>query len=170
MITLYLDMDGVLCNFEKAYRSLRTHAEDGKRFQAAVMQFRIFETLEPMPDVQQLLDYVKTLNVNVEILTSLGTFDEEQGESTKLQKQKWLDDHGISYKVNFSRSKEEKSMYAHSRAILVDDSVGCIEPFNGKSGHGILHTSVEESIKRIGTIVYDLTTLRFEYDSMGSYI
>ena len=170
MITLYLDMDGVLCNFDKAYRSLRTHAADGKRFQAAVMEFRIFETLELMPDAQELLDYVKTLNVNVELLTSLGTFDEEQGEFTKLQKQKWLDDHGISYKVNFSRSKEEKSIYAHSRAILLDDSIGCVEPFDKKGGHGILHISAAESIKHIDRIIYDLTTLRFEYDSMGSYI
>jgi hypothetical protein len=160
----------VLCNFEKAYHSLRTHSEDGKRFKAAVMEFRIFETLELMPDAQELLDYVKTLKVNVELLTSLVTFDEEQGEFTKSQKQKWLDDHGITYKVNYSRSKEEKSMYAHSRAILVDDSIGCTEPFNKKGGHGILHTSAAETIKKLDSIIYDLTTLRFEYDSMGSYI
>ena len=112
MITLYLDMDGVLCNFDKAYRSLRTYASDGDRFRSAVLEHRIFETLEHMPDTHELLDYVSTLGgINIEILTSMGTFDVERGHAAKTQKQIWLDTHNIPYKANFVRSKEEKSIY-----------------------------------------------------------
>jgi len=150
MITLYLDMDGVLCNFDKAYRSLRTHAADGKRFRSAVMDFHIFEDLEFMPDTQELLTYVSKLDlINIEILTSMGTFDVQQGNEAKRQKQKWLDKWNIPYKANFVRSKEEKSNFAHDRAILVDDSPGCIDPFSAKNGYGILHTRSSDTIQQI---------------------
>jgi 2-polyprenyl-6-methoxyphenol hydroxylase-like FAD-dependent oxidoreductase len=143
-------MDGVLCNFDKAYRSLRTHAADGKRFRAAVMEFQIFEDLEFMPDTQELLTYVSALDdIKIEILTSLGTFDVLQGNAAKYQKMKWLDSKNIPYKANFVRSKEEKSKFAHDRAILVDDSIGCITPFTAKGGHGILHVKSSDTIQQI---------------------
>lgn len=167
MITLYLDMDGVLCNFDKAYRSLRTHATDGKRFRSAVMDYQIFEDLEFMPDTQELLNYVTKLEgINIEILTSMGTFETDQGNEAKRQKQKWLDKWNIPYKANFVRSKEEKAKYAHDRAILVDDSPGCINPFVVKGGHGILHTKSFDTIQQIhDTIrgVRGLDALRINY-------
>jgi len=143
-------MDGVLCNFDKAYRSLRTHAADGKRFRAAVMEFHIFEDLEFMPDTQELLTYVSKLdNIRIEILTSMGTFDVEQGNAARYQKQHWLNKKNIPYKANFVRCKEEKAQYAHERAILIDDSSGCIDPFNAKHGHGILHTKSSDTIQQL---------------------
>jgi hypothetical protein len=103
-------MDGVLCNFDKAYRSLRTHATDGKRFRAAVMDYHIFEDLEFMPDTQELLTYVSKLDgINIEILTSMGTYDAQQGNEAKYQKMNWLNKHNIPYKANFVRAKEEKA-------------------------------------------------------------
>ena len=136
MITLYLDMDGVLCDFDKAYRSLRTHVTDGKRFRSAVMDYQIFEDLEFMPDTQELLNHVCKLDkeIDIQILTSMGTFDVQQGNEAKRQKQIWLDKWNIPYKANFVRSKEEKSLYAHKFAILIDDSPGCITPFVAKEG------------------------------------
>jgi len=173
MITLYLDMDGVLCNFDKAYRSLRTHAADGKRFRAAVMEYKIFEDLEFMPDTTELMNYVSKLDgITIEILTSMGTFDAEQGNAARYQKMRWLDSKNIPYKANFVRCKEEKAKFAHDRAILVDDSIGCITPFNAKGGHGILHTKSSDTIQQIhDTIrgIRGLSALKFGYDSMGSY-
>jgi hypothetical protein len=160
-------MDGVLCNFDKAYRSLRTHATDGKRFRSAVMDYKIFEDLEFMPDTQELLKYVTKLDsIQIEILTSMGTFEADQGNEAKRQKQKWLDKWNIPYKANFVRSKEEKAKYAHDRAILVDDSPGCINPFVVKGGHGILHTKSSDTIQQIhDTIrgVRGLDALRINY-------
>jgi len=175
MIKLYLDMDGVLCNFDKAYKALRTGAEDNpKRFRAAVMDYKIFEDLEFMPDTQELLNYVSKLDkdITIEILTSKGTFDVDQGNEASRQKQKWLNKWNIPYKANFVRSKEEKSKYADEFSILVDDSVGCITPFIAKSGHGILHTSSSSSIQQIhDTIrgIRGLRALKFSYDDMGAY-
>ena len=175
MIKLYLDMDGVLCNFDKAYKALRTGAEDNpKRFRSAVMDYKIFEDLEFMPDTQELLNYVSKLDkdITIEILTSKGTFDADQGNEASRQKQRWLDKWNIPYKANFVRSKEEKSKYADEFSILVDDSVGCVTPFIAKSGHGILHTSSSSSIQQIhDTIrgIRGLSALKFSYDDMGAY-
>ena len=161
MITLYLDMDGVLCNFNKAYSSLRTHAADGKRFRSAVMEHKIFVDLEFMPDTQELLNHVSKLDsdIDVQILTSLGTFETDQGNEARSQKLHWLDRNNIPYKANFVRSKEEKSLYAHKFAILIDDSIGCITPFLTKSGHGILHNNAIETISILNKTISGLRVL-----------
>ena len=173
MITLYLDMDGVLCNFDKAYRKLDPEKADRKKFREAVFTYKIFEDLEFMHDAQELLNFVSKLEgINIEILTSMGTYDAQQGNEAKYQKMHWLNKHNIPYKANFVRAKQEKANFAHDKAILVDDSIGCINPFNVKGGHGILHTKSSDSIQQIhDTIrgINGLHALKFGWDSMGSY-
>jgi hypothetical protein len=96
----------------------------------------------------------------------MGTFETDQGNEAKRQKQKWLDKWNIPYKANFVRSKEEKAKFAHDRAILVDDSPGCINPFLANGGHGILHTKSSDTIQQIhDTIrgVRGLYALRKDY-------
>jgi hypothetical protein len=160
-ITLYLDMDGVLANFSKVYYSMKTGASDGNRFRAAVMQFKIFEDLEFMPDTQQLLNHVSRLSgIKVEILTSLGTFDTTQGNEAKHQKLKWLQKHNIPYRANFVRSKKEKADYASQDSILIDDSIGCISPFIQAGGQGILHTSASDTIRVLDSTIANLRALR----------
>ena len=120
MITLYLDMDGVLCDFEKAYHKLDPEKADRKKFRDAVMVHKIFENLDFMPDTRELLNHVSRLNnITVEILTSMGTHDPFQANSAKHQKMHWLDKHNIPYKANFVHSKEEKAKYATPSSILI---------------------------------------------------
>mgnify|MGYP000727930745 CR=1 FL=1 len=158
--TLYCDMDGVLCNFDKAYKALRTGAEDNpKRFRAAVMDFHIFKDLEMMPDTTELLNHVSKLNVKIEILTSTGTHDPFQGNEAKYQKHHWLDSHNIPYKANFVNSKQEKAKYATPTSILIDDSVGCIDPFNAAGGHGILHHKASETIRVLDTKILQISAM-----------
>ena len=150
MITLYLDMDGVLCNFDRAYRKLDPEKADRKKFREAVFTYKIFEDLEFMPDAQELLNYVSKLeNINIEILTSMGTYDDHQGNEAKMQKMHWLNKNNIPYRPNFVRAKQEKANFAHDRAILVDDSIGCITPFAAKGGHAIHHSRSSDTIQQI---------------------
>jgi len=161
MITLYLDMDGVLCDFQKAYQALRTGAPDNKkRFRSAVVDHKIFETLDFMPDTQELLNHVSKLtNIKVEILTSMGTHEPFQANSAKTQKLHWLHKHNIPYKPNFVHSKEEKAKYATPTSILIDDSPGCIGPFERKGGHGILHTSSATTIPILDSTILQILSL-----------
>ena len=150
MITLFLDMDGVLCNFDKAYRAIDPEKADRKKFREAVFMHKIFEDLEFMHDAHELLDFVAKLEgINIEILTSMGTYDELQGHEAKTQKLYWLHKHNIPYKANFVRAKQEKANHAHDCAILVDDSIGCITPFAAKGGHAIHHSRSSDTIQQI---------------------
>jgi len=160
-ITLYLDMDGVLANFDKAYHSYDYPLNDAKKFRSSVLNHKIFTDLELMPDAQELLNFVATLeNIKIEILTSVGTLNIEQGEAGKEQKLYWLNKHNIKYKANFVKGKAEKANYADPYSILIDDSIGCITPFIKAGGYGILHTSAEESIKELKNILN-----RLNYDA-----
>ena len=166
-------MDGVLCNFDKAYRRLDPEKVDRKKFRDAVFIHKIFEDLDFMHDTQELLNYVSKLdNIRIEILTSMGTFDTHQGNEAKSQKLFWLNKYNIPYKANFVRSKQEKSQFAHDYAILVDDSVGCIKPFTEMGGHGILHTSSKDTIQQLDIVlngIRGMYSLKFSYDDMGTY-
>lgn len=162
MITLYLDMDGVVANFDKAYRVYDPMKEDRKKFRSAVMDGKIFEDLEPMPNANVLLSHVANLrDVKIEMLTSMGTYDVAQGAEAKRQKLIWLQKHNIKYKANFVRSKQEKANYATSESILIDDSVGCVNPFTQAGGHGILHNDsvVRHTLMSLDTIILQLRAL-----------
>lgn len=168
MIKLYLDMDGVIANFHKAYRVYDPEF-DRKKFRQAVMDYKIFEDLEPMPNAMGLLSFVETLDVDIEILTSMGTFDTVQGAEAKRQKLVWLAKHNINYPANFVRTKSEKAKYATPFSILIDDSIGCITPFNEARGHGILYddASQKESLLQLGNIInslYAMNALRTGYE------
>lgn len=159
-ITLYLDMDGVLADFNKAYIRYDPMKEDRKKFRSAVMEYKIFEDLDFMPDTQELLNHVSRLHgIHIEILTSIGTHDPAQGQEAKNQKLKWLNKHNIPYKANFVRNKEEKSKYATPTSILIDDSVGCISPFVAKGGHGILHHKASETNRLLDSTILQIRAI-----------
>jgi hypothetical protein len=163
MITLYLDMDGVVANFDKAYREFDPKKEDRKKFRSAVMDYKIFEDLEPMPNTNILLSHISNLRgMKVEMLTSMGTFDPAQGAEAKRQKLVWLRKHNITYKANFVRSKQEKANYATPESILIDDSTGCIDPFVRAGGHGILHNDpiIRQTLMLLDNIVLQLFAIK----------
>ena len=166
-IKLYLDMDGVLADFHKAYYAgrIRDGSWDKTRFRDMVMQYQIFEDLDPMPNARELLDFTAgfkhTHDIEIEILTSVGTFDEVQGKEAKRQKLEWLRKQGITYKANFVRTKHEKAQYANSKTILIDDSHGCVKPFTIAGGHGILHEDAvhKETLLTFQSIVRSICAL-----------
>ena len=154
-------MDGVLADFNKAFARIKGDAEDRIRFRSAVMDYQIFEDLDFLPDTQELLNHVSRLKqVEVEILTSMGTFNPQQGEAAKHQKLKWLNDKNIPYRANFVRTKTEKAQYATENSILIDDSVGCISPFIRKGGHGILHTNSSETISILDSLILQINAMK----------
>lgn len=159
-------MDGVLADFNKDFLKIKDGSEDRIRFRNAVMQYKIFETLDFMPDAHELLNHIKKMkDIDVEILTSMGTFNLEQGQEAKRQKLLWLNKHGITYKPNFVRTKTEKAQYATPKSILIDDSVGCVAPFIRVGGHAIQHINATDTIRILDSTVLHiraLDALRYE--------
>lgn len=164
-ITLYLDMDGVLTNFEKAYRAMWHEYEyDRERFREAVVGRRIFETLEWMPNGEAFIDEIIRIkdayNLNVEMLTSTGSHRTEIKTTAMEQKTKWLHDHGIMWKANFVCAKPEKAQYAIlGKTILIDDMPGCTQPFIERGGIAFLHkdSDFRNTIDRLDWCLDELT-------------
>lgn len=157
-ITLYLDMDGVLSNFEKAYRAMWDEFTfDRERFREAVMHRKIFTHLEMMPNALKFLQKIKEIesgysrHLTIEILTSTGTHRTDMKNEGMIQKTEWLLRHGITYKPNFVCAKPEKAMYAGPHKLLVDDMDGCILPFTAAGGVGLKHLDENylETVDRI---------------------
>ncbi len=148
---IFLDMDGVIADFHNGYRKMWGSNEfDREEFRESVLKHKIFERLDKMPDADVLLNFLAGLKeVEVEMLTSVGTHRVEQGNAAKEQKTNWLLNHGILYKRNFSRNKVEKSEHATPETLLIDDSIGCVDPFRAKGGHAILHVSADSTIMQL---------------------
>ena len=143
-LTLYVDMDGVLSNFEKSYRSMWNDFKyDRIQFRTSVIERNIFSNLEKMPNADKLLEKLRVLEtlygLNIEILTSTGSPRTEMKVAGMEQKREWLDKHGINWKANFVCSKPEKAQYASSTAILLDDMEGCTIPFKAQGGMVFLY-------------------------------
>ena len=161
MITLYLDMDGVLADFNKEYVKYDPERADRKRFRDAVLTHRIFEKLDFMPDARELLNHVSRLNgITVEILTSMGTHEPTQATAAMTQKLTWLNAKNIPYKANFVNNKAQKANYATPESILIDDSVGCVSPFIAAGGHGILHVNASDSISMLDSTILQIRALK----------
>lgn len=155
---IYLDMDGVLTDFEKKYEELfgvrpvevkhRTKHfwENWETF----VQNGSFTKLEKHKGADKLLDYVATLGVPVEILSSSGgdTFH----EYVTTQKIAWLMNNGITYKANIVAGGSKKAAYAKPWHILVDDTEHVVEKYRKAGGTAILHHDVDVTIRELSRL------------------
>ena len=158
--TIYLDMDGVLCDFEKKFTDLYGFLSLAKRdrkqwstdWEDFITQRHAFEKLEWFPGGQELLSYIrKHPSIHVEILSSSG--GERFHDEVTAQKIKWLRNHGINYKANIVPGRKHKKDWARPDAIIIDDTPDVISSWNKAGGIGILHKDVKETIKRLDTLL-----------------
>ncbi len=151
---IYLDMDGVLADFHGRYVELfgktPADARDNKEFSPHWKHFcttEQFKTLDFWPGAEKLLEFIRSLPVTVEILTSSGGM--KFHDSVARQKRIWLRDRNIHYFANVVSGRKQKSKYASEYTILVDDTDDVIDGFNAAGGHGILHRDVDTTIETI---------------------
>lgn len=155
---VYLDMDGVLTDFEKRYEELfgvrpvevkhRTkHFWDNWE---AFIKGKNFKTLDKHKGADELLAFVKTLDVPVEILTSSG--GKEFHEEVEAQKIVWLCDNGIPYKANVVPGGKKKAEFAGPWNILVDDTEHVVENYRAAGGTAILHYDADVTIRELSRL------------------
>ncbi len=146
---IYLDLDGCVCNFKKAYDSTDL-PNTPKKFKQCVSHLKIFENLEWMENGKHLINFLKSFNVPIEILTSRGTMDDVLGNEAIRQKNIWLDRNELYFPRNFVKIGIMKKDYSKPGTILIDDTLRVVEAFNSGSGKAILYNdSLYSEIKPI---------------------
>jgi hypothetical protein len=148
---IYLDMDGVIADFNKRYKALYKmepkEAEDKKEFYKFFDEFiatKQFATLDLMPDATMLLNYLSKLNIPTEILSS--TASEKRDADIRAQKLMWLQTNNIGFKVNLVPGKRLKKDFSNANSILIDDTPVNIDQWRREGGVGILHTDALTTI------------------------
>jgi hypothetical protein len=155
---IFLDMDGVIADFEGRYfsrygvepasnRDRKEWSNNWKDF----IETKQFETLDWWPEGQELIAYLDTLNIPVEILSSSGGHLNHL--SVESQKVKWLKERNINYSVNIVPGRGLKRNYADGNKIMIDDTPDVIVGFNEAGGNGILHRTLAETKSSIEAIL-----------------
>lgn len=151
---IYLDMDGVLCDFEKRYIELFNEPpasmRDKKDWSVNWTKFietEQFKTLDWFPGSHDLLTYIKfceNQDINIEMLSSSG--GAKYHKEVTEQKIHWLCEKGISYKANIVSGKKYKAEYANPESVIIYDTPSIISDFKAAGGYAILHKEVGETL------------------------
>ena len=149
MAQLFLDLDGVLADFDKGARDLlgmpprayQEHYGVSAFWKMLATSVNFYGSLEPMPDAQQLMEAVRHLDPI--ILTGVPI-----GKWAEPQKRVWLKRNfpGIEIITTMARLK---STYCEQGDVLVDDQERSAEAWNKAGGLFIHHTSAEQSIAEL---------------------
>lgn len=155
---IYLDMDGVLADFESRYIELfgeRPADTRGKNKHfwknwGYFVSGKNFETLDLHPNALQLMRHVESLEVPIEILSSSGGF--ESHDDVTDQKLKWLNSRGIRYKPNIVPGSAIKARYAQPWHVLVDDTAKVIDKYREAGGPAIHHVDIKATLEQLDAI------------------
>ena len=156
---IYVDMDGVLCNFLKGASdltglNLRLHKDwqviRGTAWKKISEQGSAFwENLPWMHDGKELWDYVKPYSPN--ILSAFPTAEENKMHAIN-GKENWIA-RELGYVQNVHLVKGiDKQLFANENSILIDDSYRNIKQWRAKGGIGIHHICSRTSIKLLKEI------------------
>ena len=151
---IYLDMDGVIADFDKKYKELYKiaprDADTYKTFDKFFTTFiaeRQFAKLDLMPDAMVLINYLRSLPIPTEILSS--TSSEKRDAEIREQKVEWLHKHNLTFPINLVPGKRLKRNFSNPSSILIDDTAQNIDQWRAEGGVGILHT---DAITTIGIL------------------
>ena len=157
---IYLDMDGVVANFEKRYIELFNESpgssRDRKEFSNNWTKFiegKHFETLDWWPGGPELITYLGKNNLVVEILSSSG--GNKYHDLVVEQKKNWIKTFNLpeQWKINIVAGRKKKAEFATPDSVLIDDTLDVIEAFNKAGGIGIHHKDVGNTIMLLNILL-----------------
>lgn len=157
--TIYLDMDGVIADFDQRFLDLSGMTPDKYKDKYGMNQFwdfideenkiRFWAGIPVMSGAKKLIDYVS--QYDYEILTAPSI-----KKQSRLGKMIWLrkihpDLFPNTPKVNFKPAKEKHQVKTTltKTDILIDDKASTVDTWNSSGGTGILYTSADNVIQQL---------------------
>lgn len=167
---IYLDMDGVICDFCTPFFTMAKQTglpitnplksyhdtQDQRLFHYAVKQ-GVFADLPLMDNACLLIDTLQALserfNFDIEILSSVNCTTPSVARFICEQKRQWLQTNGIHFPANFVDISFQKGEYANYNHLLIDDSEIPIKSFATCGGKVIKHTQVEKTLDQLAKLL-----------------
>jgi len=152
---IFLDLDGVLTDFDSAVRELGPEAseglaEDAEKEKKQVMWDKIedaginfWANMKWLPDGKKVWDIVK--DKNPILLTAPGLYNFARGG-----KELWVKEHLPGVQLYFENAKEN---YAEMDTILIDDRADNINGFIEAGGEGIVYESPEQTQEELDKLL-----------------
>lgn len=145
---IYVDLDGVLVDFDKSFEEHfgkspdKTFRELGDSYTWSLISKidHFWLNMEPMPDAYQLWDFVKPYHP---IILTKPARSIKQCKEDKLD---WVDKYLGDVEVIFASDKSE---YATPDSILIDDKEKNISAFEDAGGKAIHHISADSTIREL---------------------
>ncbi len=150
---LYVDMDGVLVDWDKMAKSILGMSADefqtkyGAPKMWAILNRKgvaFWSDMDWMPDGKKLWTFLAPYKP---IILSKPTRD----KNSRIGKKIWIEKHigkGTPYIL-----EREKAKYADKSSILIDDQLENIYPWKRAGGIGILHKNTNDTIGRLKNIL-----------------
>ena len=153
---VYVDMDGVLVNFNKKKFELAVdHPEildDHKGLWEVIDTIpHFFSTLEPMEDAFALMGYLESLRVPIAILTALPRRKEIR--DAEEDKRSWVHKYFGNMEFHIGPYAVNKQEFCEPGFVLIDDSRLNIPQWNARGGFGILHQDFISTKKAVENIL-----------------
>jgi len=147
--TIYVDMDGVLVDFDKSFKTLgygtRSEVSKDSLFDIINKEDAYFwANMEWMPDGRMLWDKIKQYSPII-LSRPSGSNACIEGKISWIYRNISMQQHIIL--------KKEKYEYADSDSILIDDDVLNINPWKRHEGKGILHINSIYTLNELQSIL-----------------
>lgn len=161
--TVYVDMDGVLADFDGYFNQITglatNNIEDSELWSRidAHGKSRFFSELPWMPGGKDLWQFVIDNFLSVKILSALGRSDVVDGQ-TSAGKKAWLRKNIPTLResdIILVPNKHKKRHYSRPGDIIIDDTDVVIAEWVKKGGTGILHKTAQYTIGKLKQFVYE---------------
>jgi 5'(3')-deoxyribonucleotidase len=163
MRTIFLDMDGVVADFDTFAEELlgreigwgdTTQDLSAEEWLRLASIDRLYYQLPLMPDATKLVAYVKSLSTRFQIGFLTAIPRRTTIPSARADKQAWVDKYFPGMRMDIGPFSHDKHKWCSPGDILVDDRPSNIREWNAAGGIAIYHTGdVNATIKRLNEVI-----------------
>jgi len=159
MRTIFLDMDGVVADFDTFASNLlgRPIGWHQSKFDLTKEEWemlgavdRLYYQLPLMPDATKLVAYAKSLSSRFKVQFLTAVPRRSTMPEARADKQAWVDKYFPGMRMDIGPYSHDKQKWCIPGDILVDDRPSNIEEWKAAGGIAIYHTGdVDATIRRI---------------------